>query len=255
MLLAVVALSSSAKETTDTLSRHELRIGYGDAIMQSIYPKYDNEAPTMYSAETLYGLTAKEADALLRRPLWSIRDRYITGHIFVDYMYHINRLVSVGVDADFMAMGETVKAYDGYGTYQYTRQNHLYISSITPMVRFTYYEKKAVRLYSAIGIGYSCMVGKWYNLYDRHDYGKDYFLKVVGDDNYDILHHGFGINATLLGVQVGGKHLFGAFDLGGYNAFYVVDDKDFTSSVVSHDIVAWRLAFSRIMSISIGYKF
>lgn len=91
------------------------------------------------------------------------------------------------------------------------------------MVRFCYLEHPNVRLYSSLGLGYTSYVGTW--------------------NNNKILRHGVGLNVTLLGVQVGGKHVFGGVDLGAFNAWYA------TPSAMQ-----W-MPFSRMLSASIGCRF
>ncbi len=231
LFFAVFTFSSAfADEAGSSFCRHELRIGYGDALIQSVKQPLDCASPDASSGLSLEGVPVAKADAILRSQRYSVGTDYYTGHFFVDYLYRITPVVSVGLGADFMKRGSSVKMYDGYGTYKRTYDNDLYIVSVTPTVRFSYLERRHVHLYSAVGIGYSCVVGDWY-------------LK-------DIQLHGGGVNITLVGIQVGGKHVFGAFDLGSYNALYYVDRDYYTYS----GSVA-LLPFSRIMNISVGCKF
>ena len=91
--------------------------------------------------------------------------------------------------------------------------------SVMPVLRFTYYEKHLVRLYSALGYGVNINTGT------ELDYkGRKTACSGV-------------LNLTLLGVSVGNEHVFGGVEVGGMFAMankqeiYMVDSRIFTASI------------------------
>lgn len=222
-----MAMPAMADTTTAVESPHELRIGFADAFISSAAMRSAVRSYYSFGSGDLPyidGLPVAEADKYLRETRhYQYRDWYSTGHFFLGYQYRLTSLVSLGIDVDMVKMGAKSKAYNGYGTQVETLSNHLYIWSALPTVRLTYFERPHVRLYSSAGIGYSCYAGEW--------------------NNTRVLQHGTGLNVTLLGIQAGGKHVFGAVGLGAYNAWYV-----------SREGVDW-FPFSRILNASIGCRF
>lgn len=222
VMASPVATSSATAE-----SPHELRLGFSDSFIpadrmqRSINADYWH-TPSPSSA--VEGMPVDEADVFLRQYERSLYSHiYNTGHFFVEYQYRLTRVISVGIDANMAAIGATCKVTDGYNAVKANYRNHIYVWSALPTVRFCYLEHPHVRLYSSLGLGYTSYVGTW--------------------DNSRILRHGVGLNVTLLGVQVGGKHVFGAVDLGAFNAWYA------TPSAMQ-----W-MPFSRMLSASIGCRF
>lgn len=222
-----MAVPATAETATAVESPHELRIGFADAFVSSAAMRSAVRSYYSFGSGDLPytdGLPVAEADKYLRGTRhYQYRDWYSTGHFFLGYQYRLTALVSVGVDVDMAKMGSKSMAYNGYGSQVGTLDNHLYIWSVIPTVRLTYFERPHVRLYSSAGIGYSCYVGEW--------------------NNAGVMQNGAGMNVTLFGVQAGGEHVFGAVALGAYNAWYV-----------SREGVDW-LPFSRLFSASIGWRF
>lgn len=222
-----MAVPATAETATAVESPHELRIGFADAFVSSAAMRSAVRSYYSFGSGDLPyidGLPVAEADKYLRGTRhYQYRDWYSTGHFFLGYQYRLTALVSVGIDVDMAKMGAKSTAYNGYGTQVGTLDNYLYIWSVLPTVRLTYFERPHVRLYSSAGIGYSCYVGEW--------------------NNAGVMQNGAGMNVTLFGVQAGGEHVFGAVGLGAYNAWYV-----------SREGVDW-LPFSRLFSASIGWRF
>lgn len=226
VLLAFGMALPAVADTTMTIdSRHELRIGFADAFAPaaSLRSVINGRRPSR-QPEGLVGMPVGEADAYLKQYSWyTSNHECTTGHFFLGYQYRLTPLVSLGVDLDMSKMGATSTVYNGYGTQKGTLKNHVYIWSVLPTVRLTYLEHPHVRLYSSLGMGYTCYAGEW--------------------NRKDIMQNGVGLNVTLLGVQAGGEHVFGAVGLGAYNAWY------FSSKGTE-----W-MPFSRILSASIGCRF
>lgn len=129
LLLAALVISSSVpsfaqekekSKVPPSPYKHEIRIGWGDCIF---------ETTTFHSTLT------------------KTNYRY-TGHIYGGYLYNLTNVVSVGGDLDF----EKVKwnEDEGYGTVYGKFFTNV---SIIPEVRFTYYRKGIVTMYSGVGLG------------------------------------------------------------------------------------------------------
>lgn len=216
-----IAVSLSAETTT---TRHEIRIGYADALVPYIRFSSASYYERTFDLSTIEGMSVMQADRYLRSN-YSRNHTYkrTTGHVFLEYQYHISPLLSAGITADLLMMRDNVTQYNGYGSATDYWKNNLYIWSLIPTVRFTYHQVKHTQLYSALGIGYTACTGQW---------------------NKTLLYYnGATLNATLLGVNVGGEHLFCAFELGCQN------------SILASPTQTWWLPFSRILSLSVGYRF
>ncbi len=226
-LAVCAAVPATAETTTAVESPHELRIGFADAFMSSATLRSAVRGGYYYEVSQIPGIggmpVGEAHEYLMAQRKYRYGEKYSTGHFFLGYQYRLTALVGVGVDVDMAKMGAKSKIYNGYDTYVGQFENHIYIWSVLPTVRLTYFEHPHVRLYSSAGIGYSCYAGEW--------------------NNTRVLQHGAGLNVTLLGVQAGGKHVFGAVGLGAYNAWYV-----------SREGVDW-LPFSRILNASVGCRF
>lgn len=228
ILLAAVCSVGVYAQTSNAASSspHELRIGVADAMIP--VSRFRNAGPRRldlsFMPEWIKGMPASDADAYLRGYRAYVHsDASTTGHLFVGYMYHLTPLIGVGLDADLLTLLGRSAVYDGYAHYVESIQNNVYVVSLLPMVRFTYFEREHVRLYSAVGVGYTCYAGTWAEA--------------------RFTQQGVGVNTTFLGVSVGGQHVFGSVELGAYNSVYFASDK-----------VEW-MPFSRIFSMSIGCRF
>lgn len=149
-------------------------------------------------------------------------DYRYTGHLFAEYQYFFNHWCSFGVQIDYdqvwwteVACSLPLPAKPAEG-----RACNFYNISLLPTVRFTYYHHPYVNLYSALGVGMTINAGT-----ERDMYGRRTALAPA-------------VNVTLLGVRAGGKHLFGAFEIGALNA---VRDKNLMYMIGS-----------RLLSVSVG---
>ena len=129
------------------------------------------------------------------------------GHWFADYQYQITPLVSVGGQADFQSICWTkdnarVRNYD---------------LCILPTVRFTYFRREWVRLYSGVGLG-----------------------ALVTWDNAGGKDVAPALNLNSIGVQVGKGHWSGSVDLG------------LMASLKSANLI--YMFGSRLVSVSVNYR-
>jgi len=123
MISASVPAFSSNKEKSKVPPspyRHEIRVGWGDCLFENT---------TFHSTLT------------------KTNYRY-TGHIYAGYLYNLTNVVSVGGDLDFEKVSWDENEGTGtiYGKY-FTN------FSIIPEVRFTYFRRGIVTMYSGVGLG------------------------------------------------------------------------------------------------------
>ena len=150
-----------------------------------------------------------------------------TGHIFAEYQYRVNGWFSAGVNVDYLHSWYYQFPIEGY---DFDKETYYSLRlSVIPTVRFTYFHNELVDLYSAIGVGVN--------------YSK------FKDDGYSMYRTlGAAFDVCALGVSVGKKHWFGAFELGGTTAFgyRIGDDKP---------MLELPIPFARLLRVSVGYRF
>jgi hypothetical protein len=151
-----------------------------------------------------------------------------TGHIFTEYQYRVNNWFSAGLNIDYLHSWH----------YQYLYKTHEKIInqniklSLIPTLRFTYFHNEIVNLYSAFGLGFNYA---YYN-----------------DDKYHTVCAAFDICA--LGVSIGKKHWFGAFELGGTTSIgYPIEE--FKDEIMIGNYIEMPIPFARLLRISVGYRF
>ncbi|MBQ9661163.1 MAG: hypothetical protein IJV37_07920 [Bacteroidales bacterium] len=150
-------------------SRHQVRLGWGDMLFETIafHPSSTHRYPA-----------APQMDY----PLAEKRDLGYTGHIFAEYRYQFTPLVSIGMLADFQGIFWTTETHFRSRNYDLT---------LLPNVRFSYFNREWVRLYSGLGAGLT-----------------------VAFDNERHAEFAPALNLNFLGVQVGKGHWSGSAELG-----------------------------------------
>ena len=209
LLLTIAGLSTAfcQNEKPSLDKRHSVRIGWGDMLFE-----------TMAFRPKLSGTWATPS---------ALPDNYLhvetfkfgyTGHIFGEYQYRVTKVVSLGAQADiegiFWKEGEFDKYLKLVSPATSIRNWDL---TLLFTMRFTYFEREWVRLYSGLGIG-----------------------GLLAFDN----HGGFGaapaFNLNFIGIEVGKGSWGGTFELGGLNA-------------IASPRAIYQV-FSRIFSVSVYYK-
>jgi hypothetical protein len=196
-----LACMAESKQTRST-QKHEVRIGYGD-------PMYET-------------MRWKDEPNKLGVPM-NVRQNYrYTGHIYGEYMYRINSWLGVGGQLDF---GATM--FD-YNSYQLDAQGNQFLASsqyryfydvcLMPSVRFTYFHRDWVNLYSGVQLG----VG-------------------IHGDYLGRSEVGCACGVTALGVSVGRDHWFCTAEFGGL------------SNIQS--LTAIYLIWTKWFNVSVGYRF
>lgn len=200
MLLGGIVMQAENKET-GAQQRHELRIGYGDPMYETMRWKSEtNQMGIAMNARQNY--------------------RY-TGHIYGEYMYHVNHWFGVGAQVDF---GATLFDYNTYmiknGQQQLTHTDprYFYDVCLMPSMRFTYFHADWVNLYSGVQAGLGI----------HADYLNRYEL-------------GAAVGVTALGVSLGKDHWFCAAEFGGL------------SNIQS--LTAIYLIWTKWFNVSVGYRF
>ena len=239
--ILVFALSTMAEGNSSELNhgRHSLRLGWGLGTRQLFHDYHDlnfimppsNMQGIHKSAlpEDLYyqiwqeiqGMTAAEAHKYLtdcRVITYSGPNQF--GHLFLGYRYDVNSWLSAGAEVDWFYLWSNSVHRNGYGEIVGTYDYHLHQLTIMPSIRFTYFRRPLVELYSGLGLGYTMYEGS---------YG---------------VQHGFTFSPTLFGVNVGNEHWFGEVELGGMATV--------TTSWFGEPGVLFS---SRILSAAVGYRF
>ena len=178
-LLPLVA-QAETKETRSAL-KHEVRIGYGD-------PMYET-------------MRWKDEPTKLGVPMNARQHYRYTGHLYGEYIYRVNSWLGVG--NQFLASSE----------YRY-----FYDVCIMPSVRFTYFHRDWVNLYSGLQLG-----------------------PGIHADYRGRCEVGAAFGLTALGVSVGRDHWFGTAEFGGL------------SNIQS--LTAIYLIWTKWFNISVGYRF
>ena len=183
---------------------HELRIGWGDMMFETL----------VWHDKTL--LPNANSNIIPKNY------RY-TQHWFAEYLYHLNFWFSFGGMVDYGGVYWDNMASNGTDDLQFVYTAWFANIAMVPTIRFTYYDKDLVRLYSALGYGININTGT------EVDY-KGRTTACAGV-----------LNLTLLGVSVGNEHVFGSVELGG------------TFSMANKQEI--NLLDSRIFTASVGVRF
>lgn len=130
-LLALLLVFQAA--ATNPPSRHEVRLGWGDMLFETM-AFHNGSIPS---------------DEYIRK-----HDHKFTGHIFAEYRYHLTRVVSLGFQMDFEGIFWKETPMDIYRkpTGASTQSNN-YNLTFMPTVQFTYFQSDWVRMYGGVGLG------------------------------------------------------------------------------------------------------
>ena len=238
ILLLSLPMMAESKSSDFKHGRHSLRLGWGLGTRQLFHDYHDlnfimppsnmqgarksvlPEDPYYLLLRDIIGMTAAEAHKYLTDC------RVITnqgpnqfGHLFLGYRYDVNSWFSAGAEVDWFYLWSNSVHRNGYGAIVGTYDYHLHQLTIMPSIRFTYFRRPLVELYSGLGLGYTLYA-----------------------DPY--VSHGFTFSPTLFGVNVGNEHWFGEVELGGMATV--------TTSWFGNPGVLFS---SRILSAAVGYRF
>lgn len=185
-------------------SRHLVRLGWGDMMFETV-AFHATEISAYPDPEKLpSGFRSDEKEHF----------RY-TGHIFADYSYRLNKLLRVGLQADFQGIFWKETVYDAWRkpVGESVAVNN-YDLTILPTVSFTYLERPWFRLYCGVGVGV-----------------------VMAFDNLKEFQTGTAFNLNPVGIQVGRGHWSGSAELGclcglrGSSNIFMMNSRLFSVSV------------------------
>lgn len=152
---------------------HQVRLGWGDMLFETL------------AFHAGYGADGTR-----------LSDFCYTGHFFAEYDYRFTRVVSVGFQADIEGIYFTETPCDDLRKpVGDPFRGHNHFLTLLPQVRFTYFDKGLVELYSGVGLGL-----------------------LLAFDNRHRVEAAPTLGLTLLGVGVGNEHWGGSVELGGLNA-------------------------------------
>ncbi|MBR4741125.1 MAG: hypothetical protein IK074_08190 [Bacteroidales bacterium] len=161
-LLLGTVLLCQAEAKNPPLRHHQLRLGWGDPLF-----------------ETLAFHEGAAAQDFVRK-----HDFGYTGHIFLEYEYRLNRVVSFGIQTDIEGI-----------FWKEIGPSRNYDLSILPTLRLTCLNSRYVRLYGGFALG-----------------------AMVAFDNAGTSEKSPVVNITPLGVQVGNGPWSGTLELGALTA-------------------------------------
>lgn len=205
--------------------RHAIRLGWGDAAISAAL--YDFRSLYGMTLEPIYGdsgnpldliqgMPAPEADQILRDFCLVEKGKmYTTGHFFLGYRYQLIPLISIGLELDVLSMSRINQTYNGYHVYLESWKESILHITVMPNIRFAYFRRPLIELYSALGVGCSY---------------------------YDWGYPGVVMNATFLGLNVGNEHFFAEAELGSLQSWHF-------------GAIPQGLYGSRLFSIAVGYRF
>ena len=179
--LLCLTLAAAARPKGDLTLRHQVRIGWGDMLFETMAfhasPVHYYPVPEALPAN----FTTKEKHSYT-----------YTGHLFAEYQYRASRVVRVGAMLDVEGIFWKEDSYDRYHNQTgVTVPVRNYDIVVMPTVRFDYFNKEYVSLYSGLGAGL-----------------------LVALDNHGGCEPAPAFNLNLIGVQVGHGHWWGAAELG-----------------------------------------
>ena len=196
ILLTLLPLTLMAEDMTERIwSPHEIRIGYGDPMFETMVW---HNSPTYFTLE-------------------KTMDYKFTGHIFAEYHYRPNAWFSYGGQIDYQQVfWKKEDLVDG--SYEYSNHNFFDIS-VMPTVRFTFFWSEYVNLYCGMGAGLLINGGT-----DKDFLGHQVAFAPVAD--LRILGLSVG-----KGMFFGTVDLGGMFSLLNTNTIYMIGSRIFTASV------------------------
>lgn len=183
---------------------HELRLGWGDQMFEYLMWR-EKGHPVIFSP-------SYQAE-------YNEHFRHIQ-HWFVEYLYNVNYWYAIGLQVDYSGVIWDKVLRNGEGTELSREINKQFHNiAIIPTVRFSYYHRDYVSLYSALGIGVNVNTGTEMDYKGRSTVASP------------------AVNITLLGMRVGKGRWYGALEVGGLFALnsteeiYMIASRIFTASV------------------------
>lgn len=179
-LLSVTLVGASARPKGDLDRRHQVRVGWGDMLFETM--AFHPGTSHGYNPSALpedFTIEAKHSFGY-------------TGHLFAEYQYRTSRVVRVGALLDWEGIFWKENTYDRYNRpIGDTRSKRSYNLVVMPTVRFDYFRRELVNLYSGVGLG-----------------------ALMAFDNESNCAFAPALNLNFIGIQIGKGHWSGSAELG-----------------------------------------
>ncbi|MBQ0096230.1 MAG: hypothetical protein KBS53_01100 [Bacteroidales bacterium] len=209
-LAVSVQLGAQTKDVTSEFSRHEVRLGVGDMLFETmiwhnhVHKSYvGSPAGILYPEKRGYGFLP---------------------HISGEYAYHILPWMSIGGTIDFQQTYWRTEYFSSADDrVKESVKENFYNLCIMPTVRFNYFRREHVGLYSALAVGMDINGGT-----EKNGRGQK---TVVGA----------ALDLRPIGVIFGADHYWGYVELGCLNALKSKDEM--------------FLLCSEIVRVGLSYKF
>jgi hypothetical protein len=187
LALCALCLGVSAENQWDHINRrHEVRIGWGDQLFESLVWHNPTNIMTVDQSSETY--------------LYKENHRYHQ-HLWAEYQYRVTHWFSYGGMIDMSEVGWDIVQRDGTGMeLSRTKNQYFYNVVLMPTIRFTYFFHENVNLYSGLGVGLDINGGT-----EKNVYGKTTEV-------------GAAVNITLIGVSANYDRWFWTVDFGGMYA-------------------------------------
>jgi hypothetical protein len=167
--------------------RHEVRFEVGDPLgvffLMNLYGEKNYGQTTEYTFEPNRGLSS----SFRATPVFSL-----------NYHYRLTKWLWAGAMVNYAYY----KDHTDYG-YDFYDSRNQHCLTLMPELRFSYFNRPHVTLYSAVAAGMTLFLGKELYMENFGDFRWEKSSKVTPS-----------FQLTAFGVRAGGEHLFGSFELG-----------------------------------------
>lgn len=187
LVLCTLCLGVSAENQWDHINRrHEVRIGWGDQLFESLM--WHNPTNVMTTMPATWEKTYHE----------NYRHNQ---HLWAEYQYRVNHWFSYGGMIDVSEVGWDDVTRNGLGMeLSRSKKHYFYNLVIMPTIRFTYFFHENVNLYSSLGLGMDINGGT-----ELNEFGKKTEV-------------GAAVNITVFGISANYDRWFWTVDFGGMYA-------------------------------------
>lgn len=185
LLTWVDCSASGISGQADGFQRHQVRIGCGDMFFETMI--WHNQVHKLYP-------DIRECDSMPEKRNY----RYLP-HLSAEYSYHILPWLSVGGILDFQETLWSTEFYDKRDRMESSTKDNFYNLCVMPVVRFNYFRREHVGIYSSLAVGVDINGGT-----EKNGFGQNTVI-------------GAALELRPIGVTFGGGQWWGYFELGCIN--------------------------------------
>jgi hypothetical protein len=171
--------------------KHEITVRWGVAD-----DYFDTNIPFGYGSD--YGMTPLDR---YNRGKYYYDDKLYTQAISISYTQELKRWLALSVNATYSGVSQNERSTETNQISNKYRKHHF---SIYPMVRFTYFNRPVIRMYSAAGFGFGITDEKWSSNYQSHNSETSLSGQII-----------------FFGISVG-KNLFASWEIGAGSMGYLI---------------------------------